>query len=751
VLANVLVGDGRAWAVYRLETVSYPLLARSRKVELLHRVAALATTASSDLAIWRLAGTDDDAPAVYVAVRLDLPPLGTDRRHGAPGFWKLGWSGWKRSRQPRALRVLSVPLAQLRVLAERERAAHARVCASVDARRASAGEIARLTCALPRREAGGVPAESGVSFGEGCVHAAPCSSAAAAADVVDATPTRLEVLGAGAVSHCAVLSVGTLADGMEFPGRAELLSACLDELGASVDAAVHARWVSNALARRRAARTIVDAENVAGEQAQTGRVPDSRLASRLDTALDYKRHLESAQAPPMLRATLTLRVCAPTASLLDEAIERLAAAFAPTIVVRPRYVQRRLLEAFCVPGRAVSGVRSQPLTCEQLGALMPVGCEHAGTDSGPVIGRVPGVGRVVRLDLAAASRSSRPPSVLCVGTLGSGKTVTSQLVALHALRAGSLVVDVDPKPDHRLDQLDELAGRTSIVDLADVDRHQGLLDPLRISDPAMRDEVAASFYADLTSADARTRALIRATLADLPTGPTTSTELITRLGKRSEREARDAAEQLRAWSRSGLARLALGSADTEAGGADAASADLVSVRCRSLALPAASTPRDQYTDSERVSVAVMRLIAAYATRLLVGSAQRHKLLLIDEAWLLLCSSDGRALIERINRTGRSENATLLLATQQLADAEHVAPLIGTHLVFGLETAAEARLAAAALGMDDSGETVRLLTGQRAGRAVLRDTRGRLARVQIEPGAQLLDALSTTPTQGQAQP
>ena len=181
---------------------------------------------------------------------------------------------------------------------------------------------------------------------------------------------------------------------------------------------------------------------------------------------------------------------------------------------------------------------------------------------------------------------------------------------------------------------------------------------------------------------------------------------------------------------------------------DAAGFDLTSIRCRSLCLPGASTPRSDYTDSERVSAAIIRLIAAYAMRLTLGRLDRHKVLMIDEAWLLMASSDGRALIDRINRTGRSENVTLLLATQQLADAEHVAPLIGTHLVFGLETASEAHRAAELLGLDDSPATTELLTTQRSGEAVMRDIHGRLARIQITPGSELLAALSTTPPEAQ---
>jgi hypothetical protein len=736
-VANVLVDhDGSAWAVYLTDSVSYPLLPQARKLALLERVAAFAAGARGDLVLWRT--HHHGRVVVLVAVRLDvqrprsalavLCARALRTRHAVPARLVLG-------------------RAELVRIADAERGVRAHAVETLGARPATGRDVARLLIAsLPEREGvdPNAPAAA-IALADHTLHVEPMTTARArcSAVVVD-HPRAIEIVGAGERAFQCVMVLGVLPDGLEFPGRAELLSGPLERCGVVVDAAVHCEWVANARALRLAGRTVLDAEHAASEQLATGRVPDTRLATQLDTAVGYRRYLEAAAAPPILRASVALRVAAPTVAALDDAVARLAAALAPVHASVPAYVQRRLWERFDLPGPPLPGATVQPLTVEQLGAMVPAASEHAGTRSGPVIGRVGATGAPVRLDLRAASASARPPSVLCVGTLGSGKTVTSQLLAIQALESGSLVVDVDPKPDHRLDQLPQLAGRTRIVDLSDVERHAGLLDPLRIPDDALRDEVAASYYADLVGADARTRAVLRATLAALDPTARSSTAFASALAGRAEPEARAAAEQLAAWSRSGLARLALAPPAAPCA-EDGGVADLTSIRCRTLVLPSGATPRGEYTDSERVGAATMRLIAAYALGLMrTGGPQRHKLLMVDEAWLLLASSDGRSLIDRINRTGRSENATLLLATQQLADVAHVAPLIGTHLVFGVETTGEARLAAELLGIDDSPSTVQLLTGQRAGRALMRDVRGRVARIQIDPGTDLLAALSTTP-------
>lgn len=739
-LSNIMIDQsGEAWAVYRINSVSYPLLPETRKLALLGNLAAFAAGASGDFTIWRVhraAGTE-----VYVAIRL--------ARSTSQSPWSAIAGRLLRTSRPMPGRLL-LARAETSRMSDAERSVRAHVIETLSGRAATSAELASL---FTRMISGlGLDDEdidhngpaAPIALVDDTLSVEPCTIRylASTSGQVNEQVRMLEFVEGDANGYQAVLTVGVLPDGLEFPGRAALLFGPLERAGITVDAAIHAEWVPNARALRLAGRSIVDAENSATEQLSTGRIQDTRLATQLGTAVAYKQYLEGGDCPPILRATICLRVSAPTSELLDDTVAQLKAAFAPVHVAQPSFVQRDLWASFDLPGRKMPHACCQPLTVEQFAALMPIATEQVGTHTGEPIGRIPSTGRAVRLDLRAASRSARPPSILCVGTLGSGKTVTSQLLALQALREGSLVVDVDPKPDHRLDQLPELAGRSTIIDLSDVDHHAGLLDPLRIAQPELRDEIAASFYAELTAADPRTRAVIRAALGDLPAGESTSAEFVELLAARIEPEAHNAAEQLRAWSRSGLAKLALGApASLDVG---VPQRDLTSIRCRTLSLPSSTTPRSEYTDAERVSAAIMRLIAAYAMRLTLGTPERHKLLLIDEAWLLLASSDGRALVDRINRTGRSENATLLLATQQLGDAEHVAPLIGTHFVFGVETAREASLAAQLLGIDDTPEIVQLLTNQRAGMAVMRDTRGQLARVQIEPGTELLTALSTTP-------
>src|SRR5439155_12870942 len=89
-----------------------------------------------------------------------------------------------------------------------------------------------------------------------------------------------------------------------------------------------------------------------------------------------------------------------------------------------------------------------------------------------------------------------PPAVLCTGTLGSGKTLTAQLLALHAFAGGSRVIDLDPKGDHRLADVigDE---HVEHVELTADGTYRGMLDPLRIAPDDLRVELTYSFLSEL--------------------------------------------------------------------------------------------------------------------------------------------------------------------------------------------------------------------------------------------------------------
>lgn len=178
----------------------------------------------------------------------------------------------------------------------------------------------------------------------------------------------------------------------------------------------------------------------------------------------------------------------------------------------------------------------------------------------------------------------------------------------------------------------------------------------------------------------------------------------------------------------------------------AADLSVITIRTPGLSLPDPGASRETYTRAERVSVATLSLVAAQALRLVSGNRQRHKIVLLDEAWFLLASTQGRSLLNRLVRLGRAMNATILLATQRVADLGDLSELVGAYFLFGQDSLAEAERALALIGLDPSDAALRSrLTEYRRGRCLMRDLDGRVGEVQIDlVFGELLAALETTP-------
>jgi hypothetical protein len=390
---------------------------------------------------------------------------------------------------------------------------------------------------------------------------------------------------------------------------------------------------------------------------------------------------------------------------------------------------------------------TQQLTVEQFGGMVATATRTVGSGRGPYLGYTPkGAPLPVRFDPTQAPRESRASAVLLIGTLGSGKTVAAQTIEYAAERRGSLVVDFDPKPDHGLHKLPELDGRVEVLELSGDPAQQGKLDPLAIGLPDLREELACSYLLELLpgSAGQWENAVSLAVKDTVREGSRSLSRVVELLLASDRAGARDAGEALEVIRDFGLARLGFGGGEsTEV----QAVKPVTTIRMPGLSLPEPSAARDTYTRAERVSVATLSLVAAYALQLISGDRSRHKVVGLDEIWFLLASPQGRQVINRLVRLGRAFNATLLLGTHRIGDLGDLSDLIGVVFVFGQDSDDAARAALRFIGLDPTRDLIALVRELRAGRCLMRDLGGRVGEVQVDlVYPHLLGAFQTTPDQ-----
>ncbi|HET7177741.1 MAG TPA: ATP-binding protein, partial [Solirubrobacterales bacterium] len=775
---NILIGPGsEVAALYRLDTVSYPFLPGEQKWALLGRLERFAHLVGADFALWRVC-------RAYPAERYpdELADL-LDERHGDPKAWRRYLKGHaerlarlgshvpevyvavslaEADKGPGALRSFGrarrrveelagvqgprpVSGDELEALAGAEQRTFERLGAAVGLERASTSELQWL---LRRAACRGVgePVLDRHWRPDALVVVAPDGSAAyeplesdiwrlanAPATEDPRQSPSLMVEAEEGTSYQAFLCAGSLAEEAEFPGAAELLFAPLEGAGFAVDAVLYAQWVGNREALGQVRKRILDAEHAYREQLQGSASGPGLLAEEdRELAREYEAVLQSTARPPMLWASLSLAVGAPDRKELERRVTALRERFGEVSLHRPRGLQHTL---FCdhlpQPGSGSVADYRQQMTIEQFAAMVPIATAEVGSPQGIYVGYSPTAGRPVRYDPTEAPLTARPSGVLLAGTLGSGKTLAAEATAFAAQRRGSLVVDFDPKPDHNLEAVPELQGEVEVLELSGDPRHAGKLDPLAIGLPELREELASSYLLELlrdpppsweVAIDRAVRDAVRA-------GERSLRCVIARLLRGEAGAARETGEALEVLSDFGLARLGFGEGQEEAPSARRA---VTTIRTPGLTLPDPGASRETYTRSERVSVATLALVAAKALRLVSTNRHRHKIVLLDEAWFLLASTQGRLLVSRLVRLGRAMNATVLLATQRLADLGDLSELIGTYFLFGTDSPAEAERGLGLIGLDPSDAVLRSrLVGYRQGRCLMRDLEGRVGEVQFD--------------------
>jgi hypothetical protein len=785
-------GPEDVWAAYRLDGQSYPGLSAAAKVDLKDSLEGFAYAVETDFIVarvgreWsvglytkqasatldrhhghpegfaellaehreRLAGRRVVRPETYLFVRLGPPALGTG----------LGVRMRELSQAlKRAVGVVDARAIGRRRLEELrldEQRLYDRIYDYLPCERCRSGHVVRLIRAAytrgigePRIDANWRPQALVVEpDGEGEeAYFEPYEH-----DIVRLHGSRIEVerrflrieseLG---TSYQALLVVGALPDDAVFPSAdVELMFTPL-ELPFPVDAVFSAEYMPNRSAQKLAQKRMVDADQQAKEEGFGEHGPSVQTQRKTYAARELQDRLSASDRPPMLRSTLTLCVGASSEEELKQRCERLQQEFGRVELHRPAGDQYRLFLSTLPAQRFALPEYKAHLLPEQFGAMVPTAISHAGSEIGPYIGyALTGSHAPIQFDVAEACQQNRPPTIFMSGSLGSGKTVAMLTLAYHAfLQGSSPIVDIDPKGDHKnFLALPGVAERAEVIELGPEEKYQGLLDPFRIGDPAMREELAYSFLRSILPEDIsgewETELRRACALVGKAEGQGSTGEVLHELEGQGE-IGKSAARALEVHLQAGLARLGYGTPDRPQ--PNVGDAQVISIQIRNLMLPQPGTARSEFQEDERISSAVMNLVAAYALWLCASDSSCHSLFALDEAWALLGSSYGRTLLARASRLGRSQALTPILASQIVGDAQALDPLVGTYFAFGVETTDEASRALSLLRLDenDRGLQQRVMKF-RAGRCYMRDFDGRTVPMRIDPGEALVEALDTTP-------
>jgi AAA-like domain len=555
----------------------------------------------------------------------------------------------------------------------------------------------------------------------------------------------------------AQLVMGALPERVQFPGaRAELMFAPPESLPFGIDLSLNVRYLPNELALRIARRRIQDADQIVRAESDGEQGVTDLGYERTQEARDLLAYLQASSRPPLLRATIAIALGAPAEAELEERVEMCRRAYGEIRLHRPLGDQLELFVQHLPAQRTRVAGYDDTLTAEQVAAMMPTATHVAGSHKGFYLGHtLSGSRQPVRFNLREGSDRNRNATILSVGALGSGKTTLAQKLQYEGFLLGARVVDCDPKGDHRFHLLEDVAPHTESVTLRPDPALRGVLDPLRVAPPHLRQDAAVSFLRDLLPERAEPTwetAVVSAVdrVLERSRAPT-CLEVVKALSDGDETETR-VGRTLEVYARSGLTQL--GFADCSVRLPAVGQRQVTYLPIRDLPGPEPGARRSEYSQAERVGEQIVRLIAMFAMHLMGAERERLKLFCFDEGWRLLGDPVGRSLLASLQRMGRSELAVPIICTQLVTDTligerESLENLLGATFVFGMRAEAEAARALTLLGLDpeDSRSRASLLELD-AGRCLFRDHAGRVEAIQVDLVApSLLRALSTTPEPG----
>ncbi|MFJ4700544.1 ATP-binding protein [Streptomyces sp. NPDC088768] len=406
-------------------------------------------------------------------------------------------------------------------------------------------------------------------------------------------------------------------------------------------------------------------------------------------------------------------------------------------------------------------------TTDALAASMFWGGSEAGDDEGPIAGLLTGTTPgVCRIDITAGSARGDATTTAFVGRSGRGKTTSMMLATLIAGLKGAFSLMLGFKGDE--------GGLVKAGEYLGLDSHHvtcGLNTPavadvfrlLPTGDAALQvvSQLLIILPERMREAGVETH-LLRACNAVAQHDDAATWQVIAHLQDSSDPLAIEAGDALAELSRTQLGAPLLGHPH------DGASPlrpepGLWLVQVPGLTMPQAGTRPGEMTMTERVSLALMRGLIAYALNTSARADLRNlpKVVAIPEVHVLTGTDDGRRFLDYIARTGRAMDTSLAIDTQDpksLLGMDGVLEAITTVCAFEQSTRSQQDAMAELLRLPVSDSTRALIhsVGKNAhgdirpGHCIVRDRRDRVATMQWDaPSYELLRALSTNPKdQGQ---
>ena len=395
-----------------------------------------------------------------------------------------------------------------------------------------------------------------------------------------------------------------------------------------------------------------------------------------------------------------------------------------------------------------------------------IGATHQlGDDVASFIGTTGEGYKPVHLNMALACIHNMSACATFYGDLGYGKSFNANLLLyLHVLNGGyGLIIDPKGERSHWPEQLEALKGFITVTTLSNDPKYKGMLDPFNVFRNNLTDacSLVVNVLTDKLKLDSDTQTALlealeqikKAAAEDETVRPSMHMvmDYLNRFPEDDDlrKPASNLARRIRLLQNSGLFHLLVGNGTEESLALDNR---LNILQIQNLKLPSPETKKEDYTDEETTSAALMTVISAFCQKFVQSYPHNFKMILMDESWFMGKTAEGQKLISYIARTSRSLYCSLILNGHSVNDlpTEELKNTITYKFCFHTSSREEARRMLDYLKLEKTEDNISILLNLKNRQCLFQDRNGRTGILTFDAVfADLIDVFSTTPTDASA--
>lgn len=348
-----------------------------------------------------------------------------------------------------------------------------------------------------------------------------------------------------------------------------------------------------------------------------------------------------------------------------------------------------------------------------------------------------------------AGKVTKNPHIIITGATGQGKSYLAQMIFLHTAQQNVRVLYIDPKrelrqhylqvvsdPDYakqfplRKEQIEQINFVT--LDSA-VKANHGVLDPIVILDKEDASSTAKNMLLYLLRNATEVKIVQTTALTEAISEVISRREngevvgfnqVIETLCQSDHQDIVDVGHYFKAIIKNSILELAFSDGNVKG----------LSYEERVTVLEVAdlSLPKDgaeHISDHETNSIALMFALGAFCKHF--GERTNEETVeIFDEAWILMQSSEGKAVIKSMRRVGRSKYNVLMLVSQSVHDAENDDDTTGFGTIFAFYEKSEREAILNHVGLEVNEKNLEWIDNMISGQCLYYDVYGNLNMMSV---------------------